>query len=179
MTTLRRFLGVGLLILGTGYALAQETSLADRLLALPGVWVRQIEATASFTQAYEIRLSQPVDHTDPDGPRFEQRIYLSHRGFDRPVMMETEGYAAYRNSTKELAALLEANQLIVEHRYFGQSVPEKMDWTTSTSDRRPRITTASSPCFEASIPASGSTAAGPRAGRPPCTTATSIPPTWT
>lgn len=84
--------------------------------------------TAIFSAAYEIHLLQPVDHNDPDGKQFAQRIYLSYAGTDRPVVLVTEGYTANRNYTTELARYLDCNQIIVEHRYFGESIPEDIDW---------------------------------------------------
>jgi hypothetical protein len=76
-----------------------------------------------------IFLRQPVAHSDTAAGFFLQRIYLRHRGFDRPVVFNTEGYAANRSHTMELTRILDANQVTAEHRYFGKSVPEHMDWT--------------------------------------------------
>ena len=128
MKQMKRTIFSLLFVLFSTGLLAQEESVADRLLDLPGVWVKQIETVDHFTEAYEIRLTQPVDHNNPESPTFQQRIYVSHAGFDRPVHLETEGYTAPRNVTKELAGLLKANQIIVEHRFFAESAPEKMDW---------------------------------------------------
>ena len=46
----------------------------------------------------------------------------------KPVVIVTEGYAAGRNYTAELTSILGSNQIIVEHRYFGKSKPDSMDW---------------------------------------------------
>ncbi len=108
--------------------MAQQKSFSDKLLDLPGVWATKIEVVDHFSEAYEIRLKQPVDHDNPNGPTFTQRIFISHAGYERPVHLETEGYSIRRNSTKELAGLLKANQIYVEHRYFAESAPAKMDW---------------------------------------------------
>lgn len=84
--------------------------------------------TVVFSEAYEIHLMQPVDHDNPDGARFSQKIFLSFAGADKPVVMVTEGYSARRNYTTELAGYLDCNQIIVEHRFFGESVPEDVNW---------------------------------------------------
>ena len=86
------------------------------------------ERFIEITEAYEIFLDQPLDHKDPFGSKFSQRIYLSHKDVSRPVVLVTEGYTAGHNFVKELHEILNANQIVVEHRYFGKSVPDSMDW---------------------------------------------------
>jgi hypothetical protein len=44
----------------------------------------------------------------------------------------TEGYGAYGNRAGELTRLLGANQIIVEHRFFGKSVPSPVNWADLT-----------------------------------------------
>jgi len=113
-------------------AWAQEADLTDKLQLLPQAKIKKIKAGGIFKEAYEIRLSQPVDHNRPNGAQFKQRIYLSHLDMKSPMVLETEGYAANRNYTKELTRLLKSNQIIVEHRYFGASKPNPLDWSYLT-----------------------------------------------
>jgi hypothetical protein len=75
---------------------------------------------------------QPVDHRDPGGATFRQRLFLSDAGPERPVVLVTEGYGAYGNRPGELTRLLGANQVSVEHRFFGRSVPSPLDWSKLT-----------------------------------------------
>jgi len=49
--------------------------------------------------------------------------------------MVTEGYAANRNYNSELAQLLDANQIIVEHRYFSESTLDSLDWQYLTVEQ--------------------------------------------
>jgi hypothetical protein len=49
--------------------------------------------------------------------------------------MVTEGYMAPRNYVSELARLVKSNQVIVEHRYFDQSVPDSIDWQYLTVEQ--------------------------------------------
>ena len=84
--------------------------------------------TSVFQKAFEIYLLQPLDHNDPNSEKFSQRIYLSYAGADKPVVLVTEGYNAGRNYTTELADYLDCNQIIAEHRYFGESVTDSPDW---------------------------------------------------
>lgn len=92
-----------------------------------GTTIQKLEARAHFSEVYEIHLPQPLDHDNPAAGTFNQRIFLLHSGRKRPMVMETEGYAA-RLSVNELSQMLRANQLIVEYRYAGVSRPEKLDW---------------------------------------------------
>ena len=91
--------------------------------------------TTLFEKARLVWFKQPIDHNHPEKGYFRQRVWVSHRAINAPVVMVTEGYAAPRNYTTELARLLEANQIIVEHRYFDKSVPANMDWKYLTVEQ--------------------------------------------
>ncbi|GAA4832729.1 hypothetical protein GCM10023331_17470 [Algivirga pacifica] len=102
---------------------------------LPGVTFKELKASDHFSQYYELFIPQPMDHQSPDGDRFMQRAYFGFAGFDRPMILETEGYGAY-NYTKEPSKLLQANQLVVEYRFYGRSVPESgIPWEYLTNDQ--------------------------------------------
>ncbi len=108
---------------------SKKMSLTERLSTLDTTEIDTLKTdTSVFDKAYEIHLLQPVDHNNPDGEKFSQRLFLSYAGADKPVVLVTEGYSAGRNYTSELARLLDCNQIIVEHRYFGESVPDSLDW---------------------------------------------------
>lgn len=100
-----------------------------QLKNIPGLTVEKIEARSSDRQAFKLSFLQPVDHHHPEGKWFSQKIYFSFVNDTAPVVMVTEGYQAPRNYLSEPAKLLNANQLIVEHRFFGESVPDSLDWT--------------------------------------------------
>lgn len=82
----------------------------------------------SFNQAFDMRFIQPIDHNNPDGAKFEQRVYLSHKGFDKPMVVILEGYSIYSTRSFELTSILDANQLIIEHRFFQDSKPDSIPW---------------------------------------------------
>ena len=125
----RTVIGGILVCLAAGLIPAKgQEPLGLKLLQLEDLWVKKIKTADHFQEAYEIRLSQPLDHNDPDSPRLQQRIYVSHADFSKPVLLETEGYIAPVNRTKELSRLLACNQIIVEHRFFGESAPDSLDW---------------------------------------------------
>jgi hypothetical protein len=109
---------------------SQESELLKFLKAIPGIEITKKD-TSAFKEFYIIMLPQAVDHQNPEGTSFKQRIFIGHEDFEKPVVMETEGYGADWVSPRtksEPTRLLDANQLYVEHRYFGPSTPEPVDW---------------------------------------------------
>ncbi|WP_233160569.1 S28 family serine protease [Actinophytocola xanthii] len=124
-------LAAGMVGLGAaGPANAAPADLADRLEALPGVTVVSEEsAPAPGYRFFFLTYRQPVDHTNPAGPTFEQRFQLLHRAEDRPMVLHTTGYGmpgyAFRS---EPTALLDANQISVEQRFFTPSRPQPANW---------------------------------------------------
>ena len=114
---------------------ADATPLASRLEALPGVEVQAIEPDSGYVEAWEVFVEQSLDHADPGAGTFAQRIVLQHRGEDRPVVVITEGYSIGHNYIAELAGILDASELRVEHRYFGESCPDSLDWRYLTIEQ--------------------------------------------
>lgn len=72
-------------------------------------------------------VKQLTDHDNEDIGSFYQRVYLHHRGFDKPVLINTNGYNLSQGK-HELVDLLDANYISVEHRYFGPSTPKPREW---------------------------------------------------
>lgn len=81
-----------------------------------------------YKAAYDMQFTQPIDHNNPDGEKFTQRVYLSHKGFDKPMVVILEGYTLFSTRPCELTQLLDANQLIIEHRFFKDSKPDSIPW---------------------------------------------------
>ncbi len=110
----------------------QDSELLKRIKAIPGV--KEVKDTPfdakNFTESYEIMFEQPIDHAKPKLGKFQQRFYILHKDYTSPVLLETEGYQAppQANRARELTRILGGNQVYVEHRYFGRSVPKKIDW---------------------------------------------------
>jgi hypothetical protein len=111
-----------------------DSELAHKIRSLPGVSeVRETRFDEkSFREAYELMIEQPLDHQKPRRAKFHQRLFVSHAGFDKPVVLVTEGYGAFGNRAGELTRLLGANQVSVEHRFFGKSVPSPLKWDVLT-----------------------------------------------
>jgi hypothetical protein len=108
---------------GGGKADGDSDRWAEKLRALPGVH----EVTQPYDGVFELAVDQPVDHDHPEGEHFLQHVHILHRGADRPVVLGTEGYwlAAYPEEPTELVG---ANQVSVEYRYNGASVPASGDY---------------------------------------------------
>lgn len=125
-----------LLLLGSALFIAghlHAQPLEERLESLGFDSIRPFEITSEgYTGAWELFLKQPLDHKDPDGTQFLQRVVLRHRGFDKPVVFVTEGYAAHYalspRYNNELAVRLDANLIVAEHRFFGRSMPDSLVW---------------------------------------------------
>lgn len=99
-----------------------------RLEKLEDVVVRELPEANTEGRTFELMVRQPIDHTDPAKGYFHQKVYVTHRGYDRPTTIVTEGYNRDRPRVYELTELLAANQVQVEHRYFGKSMPDSVDY---------------------------------------------------
>lgn len=108
--------------------LANAQNIETLLFNLPDVTFKKIKTPDSFEIAYELKVKQPLDHFDSSKGFFYQRAYLSHRAFDRPTVINTAGYSTKYNYNLELTDFLKANQIIVEHRFFGESVPDSLEY---------------------------------------------------
>jgi hypothetical protein len=105
-----------------------QTDFEQRLLALPGLQTANKIAGQAGQPVYELYFRQPLDHGDTTKGFFQQKVFLTHRGTEEPTVIVTEGYTAPGPRYYELSELLGANQLRVEHRYFGDSQPESGDF---------------------------------------------------
>ena len=108
-----------------------------RLRTLPGVTVEASVTSLPDVTLYILHFTQPVDHHDPSLGTFQQEVSLLHRDERAPVPMVvyTSGYDdADPNRRVELTKLLDANQVSIEHRFFGTSrpLPLPTDWTKLT-----------------------------------------------
>jgi len=116
--------------LSVQYLSAQE--LKPLLAKLPGVEIKDKPAVSGYTESYVLNVKMPIDHNDTTKGYFTQRVFITHRSFDAPTVLITEGYAGNHGTSplyiEELTSLLNANQIMIEHRFFGQSIPEGCPW---------------------------------------------------
>lgn len=107
---------------------AEPFNIADELVKIPGIELKEIEAKPPFKRIFEIRLTQILDHENPGGETFIQKLTLSHVDENQPTVLVTEGYSMRHNYLREVSELLNANQIRVEHRFFGNSKPNTKKW---------------------------------------------------
>ena len=125
---------VCLLFIGGNLIFAQEQSnVEDFLASLEGVEFKKTSADSVLPQTYTLFIRQYINHDATEDGIFTQKLYLSHFHDSLPTVMVTEGYRARGNYLSEPARMLDANQIIVEHRYFGESAPDSMNWAQLTT----------------------------------------------
>ncbi|WP_158226929.1 S28 family serine protease [Amycolatopsis vastitatis] len=111
-----------------------QSDIGDQLRAVPGLTVVSEEPSpVSGYRLFALDYLQPVDHHDPAGGFFKQRVQLLHRSENRPTVLYTNGYEVPAQvSLSEPAQMLDANQLVVGQRFFTGSRPEPADWSKLT-----------------------------------------------
>lgn len=117
-------------------AIAQN--IEDFLKAQPIVKsVEVIPGNSFFNETLKIMVRQPLDHSDTTKGFFQQRIFVGDKGKTNPVLLITEGYGAGRGAylrfINELSPMLNSNQILVEHRYFGESWSDSVNWDYLTA----------------------------------------------
>jgi len=117
-------------------------SVQDRLSAIPQVAEVQPLENSIFPQKYVLKFTQPIDHDNPAMGTFTQRVFVGDIHPDSITVLVCEGYqASYAQNPKyrdEISKLFNTNNIVVEHRYFGESKPfpeassGETDWTWMT-----------------------------------------------
>jgi hypothetical protein len=112
-----------------------DSTLADTLDALPGVSASRETVCGDYVvqpaRCFAIKVDQPVDHAQTDGPSFPQYLFLVHRGCDRPTLVADWGYSNEFFYDTELSLYYATNNLWIEHRFQGKSIPASADWSWS------------------------------------------------
>jgi PS-10 peptidase S37 len=116
-----------------------DDQLLEKLRSIPGVSAREVGTVdgpeeEKFTY-YVLRFTQPVDHDDPSKGYFQQQVSLLHRNDQAPTPMivNTSGYSDdWGKTPAELTTMLDANQVSIEHRFYGDSKPDPVDWSYLT-----------------------------------------------
>ena len=84
---------------------------------------------AGAARCFRVTMQQPTDHGEPDtSPVFPQRLFIAHRGCDRPMLVADWGYSQDYFFDDELSVLYRTNTIWIEHRYQGESIPDAADW---------------------------------------------------
>ncbi|MDG1779746.1 MAG: S28 family serine protease [Flavobacteriales bacterium] len=114
-------------IIGTPL-LAQDAELLMFLNNHEDIDVQPCLTPDGYVVAYTLFIEQPIDHLDPSSGTFKQKVFLSHLDKDSSMVLVTEGYNRGVNRMYELSSLIGANQLDIEHRFYGDSKPNNLDW---------------------------------------------------
>jgi hypothetical protein len=122
-----------LLVLWLALIQAFPSDLAEFLKHQPSIQsVEVIPGNSFFRETLQVFIKQPVDHNNPSAGTFLQRVFIAELDPASPVVFVTEGYGAdYASNPRylnELSPLLKANQIVLEHRYFGKSWPDPVNW---------------------------------------------------
>ena len=113
---------------------AQDAKALEKwMLSVDGLTFEKTPLDSLHQNVYTIFIEQKIDQNHPEKGSFTQRLYLVHQDTALPMVMVTEGYGAKWNYITEPAKILGSNQMIVEHRYFGESVPDTLDWSQLTT----------------------------------------------
>ncbi len=117
-------------------ALAQSADgdIRARIAAVPGMRLLGERTGAPGQTVLDLSFRQPTDHGHPDRGSFEQRVTLVHKSVEKPMVLYSSGYdlGSSPQRLSEPTALLDANQITTEQRFFGTSRPEGADWSTLT-----------------------------------------------
>ena len=136
---MRKLSWLGLFWLCAWLAMAgTNISLREKLDTLQGISDIESLSTEYYPEKYVMKFEQFLNPKDTAIGRFHQRIVVCHQGFERPTVIVTEGYGGkYALSPRyheELSALLQANVVFVEHRYFLESAPNPKNWDYLTAE---------------------------------------------
>ena len=102
--------------------------IGDALASIPGMSITYDAWSAPY-RVFHLELEQPVDHDDPSGPTFRQHLTLLHRSETAPTVLYSTGYFLYFDTEPaEITYMAGANQIAVEHRYFGSSSSDLLPW---------------------------------------------------
>lgn len=162
MKRLNKFIlsAVVLCALITGSATTVSAQLQGKLDSIATLYKSQIPTVSGvkslevsdkmenpFKEKYVLFVEQPIDHSNPAKGTYKQRVIVMVADYSAPTVFVTEGYgAAYGLNPRyreEISKLFNTNIVLVEHRYFMESIPfkqndpsitdETLDWSYMTA----------------------------------------------
>lgn len=112
-----------------GFSVVQAQTLLPKLQELFGTENVVTVDSSAYKEYYKINVPMLIDHNDKNKGTYLNRILLGFNDLSAPVVMESGPYGFYPYQEQisyktEVAELLNANQIIVEHRYFRKSIPD-------------------------------------------------------
>jgi len=118
----------------SSFGQTDKQQLERELFNLPNVSFTDVSKPGDPYLTYDLLVKQPIDHQHPEKGYFSQWVQLRHRGFNNPTVIETHGYQMGR-VRNEVEQMLNANNLGVEYRFFGKSVPDSLQWQYLTIEQ--------------------------------------------
>ena len=157
-----------LLLCGPTKAKGEQSELVQKLSQTEGISGIQALPAGEFKEKYQFFIEQLIDPKHPETGKFKQRVFVSHVGFDRPTLIVTEGYGAeYAKNERfreELSRLFDMNMVVVEYRYFLESIPSPLNWDYLTVENSlndlHRIRTAFAPIYPGKWASTGTSKGG-------------------
>ena len=127
----------------TAFSFSQESDIYQFLKSQPSVLsVEEVGQDDYFSESYVLKIKQALDHSDTCKGFFSQRVYVSHISVENPVVFITDGYVAIKAGNEkyvnEICPIIQGNQIDVEHRYFGESIPDSIEWKYLTVENAAR-----------------------------------------
>ena len=132
--------GAAMALCGATMTVAAQNPLQEQLSQLPNVVSVEQIAGGKFLEKYVVNFRQlrnPVGNPN-DTATFLQRVIVGHINADSLVVLHTHGYNAANHQERiqvrdELSDIFNANNIFVEHRYFGTSCPQDTNWNEVTT----------------------------------------------
>ncbi len=134
---MKRMMMAALVSLCFAFGASAQSPVSKFLKNIYGAEVTKLDSKV-FKEYYQVMLPQLLDHEQPNGKRFRQRIFIGFMDQSAVTVMETDGYAFTRaenpNFQDEPQKMFGGNVIYVEHRYFAKSVPDSLDYRFLTMD---------------------------------------------
>ena len=121
-------------LLNTTYGQTDKQLLERALFNLPDVSFTDVSKPGDAFLTYDLMIRQPLDHQHTEKGIFNQWVQLRHKGFKNPMVVETHGYQMTKGRN-EIEKILDANDMGVEYRFFGKSVPDSLQWKYLTIEQ--------------------------------------------
>ena len=82
-------------MLALSFAFSQSTKLIEQLKQAEGVEIKGFIKDDNFKEVVVLSVRQPLDHFNLEKGSFNQKVIISHRGFENVTVMVTEGYQIF------------------------------------------------------------------------------------
>ena len=139
-TRFMRFIALALLLFAVMPAFAQLPEKLAQFKNISGIKKLEVSDKMEnpFKEKYVMYFEQPIDHSKPAMGTYKQRVVVAIADYDAPTVIITEGYGgAYGLNPRyreEVSKLFNTNMVLVEHRYFLESVPYMQDDPNITAE---------------------------------------------